>query len=424
MRAWCSAVLLLCAGCSAPDMERDDVDRYLFEPEYRRSILEDDLVTTDNAYAQSRLANYSHVTSGWDVLSPRDEPTAPLTVQLAQRLADGEPLEFDDDLATTLVPDELPETPEGWRSLGRRVMLEYPMYVDPDVELAAASGWLDELGFLEVDGVYNGIRVVLEDGEPRLGLTCSACHMSTAASGALDPILANRGFDVGRLRLARLLEADGSVPALEEYGPKAERFGALGPGRSDPLNDDTHNPYAYPDLGGIADMPYLHHTANWHNRGVATLAVRVETVFVADEVDGTRVPRELSWALAEYLYSLPPPPPMSDGSGPLVARGQEVFDEQSCSGCHVPPLYTSDRLVSLEEVGTDPAAGESPARATGYYRIPSLRGVGRTAPYLHHGAFDSLEDMFDPQREEPGHPFGLGASAEDRAALIEFLRSI
>ena len=49
---------------------------------------------------------------------------------------------------------------------------------------------------------------------------------------------------------------------------------------------------------------------------------------------------------------------------------------------------------------------------------------GRTAPYLHHGAVPSLEVMFDPAREEPGHEFGLDLSESDRQALLAFLESI
>ena len=74
--------------------------------------------------------------------------------------------------------------------------------------------------------------------------------------------------------------------------------------------------------------------------------------------------------------------------------------------------------------GTDPAAGTSPGRGTGYWRIPSLRGVGGNAPYLHHGAFPTLEAMFTPGREEPGHTFGLDLDAAERADLIAFLRTI
>ena len=61
---------------------------------------------------------------------------------------------------------------------------------------------------------------------------------------------------------------------------------------------------------------------------------------------------------------------------------------------------------------------------------------------LHDGSVASLEEMFDParlrpdhepggwkgpevtKRAIPGHPFGLGLNAEDKAALLAFLRSI
>jgi hypothetical protein len=50
--------------------------------------------------------------------------------------------------------------------------------------------------------------------------------------------------------------------------------------------------------------------------------------------------------------------------------------------------------------------------------------VGRTAPYLHHGVIDDLEEFFDPGREAPGHPWGLELGASEREQLIAFLRSI
>jgi hypothetical protein len=61
---------------------------------------------------------------------------------------------------------------------------------------------------------------------------------------------------------------------------------------------------------------------------------------------------------------------------------------------------------------------------------------------IHDGALTSLEEMFDPARHGadyeprgwtpvgmqkraiPGHPFGLDLSADDKEALIAFLRSL
>lgn len=81
-------------------------------------------------------------------------------------------------------------------------------------------------------------------------------------------------------------------------------------------------------------------------------------------------------------------------------------------------------------------------RGTGYYRVPSLRGVWYRGPFFHEGSLARLEDVFDPKRLEPGyvptgfkghdgkrrgvvgHEFGLKLSAPERADLIAFLRTL
>jgi hypothetical protein len=164
------------------------------------------------------------------------------------------------------------------------------------------------------------------------------------------------------------------------------------------------------------------------------------------------------YGLALYLYSLKPPSnpnPTND----LARRGAVIFEEQGCAECHTPPLYTNNRLVpvpgfrpppdhdqrydvSRRRVNTDPTLAMTTRRGTGYYKVPSLRGVWYRGPLQHEGAVASLEDWFDPNRiredyrptgfagidEGPrpvrGHLFGLHLSAEDRRALIAFLRTL
>jgi hypothetical protein len=65
-------------------------------------------------------------------------------------------------------------------------------------------------------------------------------------------------------------------------------------------------------------------------------------------------------------------------------------------------------------------------KGTGYYKVPSLKGVWYRGPLHHAGAVRSLEEWFDPARTGavPGHPFGLGLAAGDRGALIAFLRTL
>ena len=406
-----------------PKSDDEDRERYLVDSQFRREVVSRDLSSVQNDYGNAVLLYYSIPGEAWELRPIRRQASAPLTVAGAEQIAETKTIAFD-PAAATMLPEVLSDSEQERIELGRRAFHEYPAVVDSRVEILARKGLLDEVGFIAIDGVYNGIRVVQADGEPRLALTCSMCHSSTLADGTLSAVMASRTFDVGKLELAALLDSDGELPAWEENEDTLRSL-ELGPGRSDTQPDGVFNPYAFPDLGGLGDMPYLHHTSNWRHSSTVTLAVRVETTFASDVLlGGGRVPRELAWATAEYLRSLPPPPPAEPGDGPEVQRGAEVFTEQGCDGCHPPPLYTSDRLVTVEEIGTDPAAGLDSSRATGHYRIPSLRGVGRTAPYLHHGAVVSLDALFDPAREEPGHAFGLSLSEDDRSALIRFLRSI
>ncbi len=421
-----ASLLLLALGCAEPELSLDDdAHAYVTSRAYRRAILERDLVTPEPLYARARLDHYATQGDprGWDELPEVARATLPVTLTLAAEVAATRRLpavRFPAPLGAGVTPETLPTTRAEWVALGERVFFEFPMSLAPSIGRALRAGVdLRAYGVLVHDDAYVGVRFVDHDGRAAIAVTCASCHASIGADGRPSGVRANRRFDMGRLRL----DFGGASEQHAVDETTADDLARLGPGRSDVQRDDAFNPYAFPDFGGIADMPYLHHTANWHHRGVATLAVRVETVFISPGRDPWRPPRVLMWALAEYLRSLPPPPPL-DPPGPASARGREVFAAEGCIDCHVPPLYSSSDRIAVSDLGTDPAAGTSPGRGTGYWRIPSLRGVGGNAPYLHHGAFPTLEAMFTPGREEPGHTFGLDLDAAERADLIAFLRTI
>jgi hypothetical protein len=170
----------------------------------------------------------------------------------------------------------------------------------------------------------------------------------------------------------------------------------------------------------------------------------------------TRLPDEALYALALYVYSLQPPAnpnPFDD----QARAGQEIFRRERCGRCHTPPLYTNNRLtlakgfaapadapeeVMRTSVGTDPGLALRTRKGTGFYKVPSLKGVWYRGHYLHDGAVGSLEEMFDPARLSdthapggfappgtptraiPGHEFGLDLTPEEREQLIAFLRTL
>jgi hypothetical protein len=171
-----------------------------------------------------------------------------------------------------------------------------------------------------------------------------------------------------------------------------------------------------------------------------------------------RFPDELLFALSRYIYSLQPPPNPNAGD-PLAATGRKVFEHEGCGGCHTPPLYTNNKLtlavgftlapdhplradILSETVGTDAGLALKTRKGTGLYKIPSLRGVWYRGLFGHDGSVTTLEEWFDParlrddytpsgykgfkvtRRAVPGHQFGLTLDAEDKSALIAYLKTL
>ena len=93
-------------------------------------------------------------------------------------------------------------------------------------------------------------------------------------------------------------------------------------------------------------------------------------------------------------------------------------------------------------VGTDLGLAMATRKGTGYYKIPSLKGVWYRGHYLHDGSAATLEETFDPDRlleshvcggfmppgvktrAIKGHEFGLKLKFAEREQLIAFLRTL
>ena len=108
-------------------------------------------------------------------------------------------------------------------------------------------------------------------------------------------------------------------------------------------------------------------------------------------------------------------PPNPNKFDAAAARGKQVFANEGCSLCHTAPLYTNNKLtpavgfivpedarvkydISPISVGTDPSLTLNTRRGTGYYKVPSLKGVWYRSMFGHSGWCATLEDWFDPKR--------------------------
>ncbi|MBL8179940.1 MAG: hypothetical protein JNK48_34995 [Bryobacterales bacterium] len=214
-------------------------------------------------------------------------------------------------------------------------------------------------------------------------------------------------------------------------------------------------PPQIPDLIGVGERHYLDHTGLVHQKSIGDLmrySSLVQDVLstsayggpapVVDPSKRVRFSDEQLFALATYLYSLRPPvnPNAFDAR---TEQGRKVFARLRCAACHPAPLYTSNKLMPVDgftppeehrkrlaihdrRVGTDPRYALHSRKGTGYYKVPSLKGLWYRGPLEHGGRVATLEEWFDAGRisRAPGHRFGLDLKNEDKTALIAFLKTL
>lgn len=70
-----------------------------------------------------------------------------------------------------------------------------------------------------------------------------------------------------------------------------------------------------------------------------------------------------------------------------------------CAECHTPPLFTNQQIAvigtpELDELPLDPGAETvfGARKLRGGFKVPSLRNVSATAPYMHSGRFQTLRE--------------------------------
>lgn len=115
--------------------------------------------------------------------------------------------------------------------------------------------------------------------------------------------------------------------------------------------------------------------------------------------------------------------------------GRALF-EQKCSACHSGGLQTdySYRNNGLDAVFNDLGRGgiTNLAEDNGKFKVPSLRNVALTYPYMHDGRFQTLEAVLDhyesgisqSQSLDPILTNGVPMTAEEKTQIIAFLETL
>ena len=343
-----------------------------------------------------------------------------------------------------------------------------------------------EVGSLSCAGCHTRVMsdgTVIKGAQGNFPITRDTAFLiraQAAAAADKEQVLRQVRLGQGRRFAAPWLRPDPNARidqmSIEEI---ASAFDAIPAGVVSRTNASLFSPVPVPDLIGIWDRRYLDRTGLVRHRSIGDL-MRYAALAQPRGADGLRrygdfIPEgedlrtlpdpatydrysdEQLYALALYIYSLKPPPNPNKRTS-LAVQGEQVFKREGCATCHEPPFYTNNKLTPAAgftipddhrtrfdivplSVGTDPTLTLTTRRGTGYYKVPSLKGVWYRGPFEHNGSIATLEDWFDPRRLRDdyvptgwkgagktravkGHVFGLKLAPDDKRALIAFLKTL
>ncbi len=114
----------------------------------------------------------------------------------------------------------------------------------------------------------------------------------------------------------------------------------------------------------------------------------------------------VSWIDAQPVLRLPARDALAS------ARGRKLFESEGtgCTTCHSGATRSNNGSY---DVGTG-----------GTFQVPSLRGLGLRAPYMHDGCAGTLDQRFDPICGGTHHGHTADLSAQDRGDLTTYLEGL
>jgi len=262
-------------------------------------------------------------------------------------------------------------------------------------------------------------------------ISCSSCHVQ--AFGFADPDALSTGLDGGltgrnSMSLANARYYDGGAFFWDHRADTLEVQVLM------PIQDEVEMGMDLGDLEAkLADLGYYDELFT--------------DAFGTDEITSNRI----SLALAQFVRAMVSyRSPFDEGVelnfstfSALEEQGRQLFNGRGrCDNCHETNAHILDqpRNIGLDATTTDLglAAHTGNVNDEGKFKVPSLRNIEVTAPYMHDGRFATLEDVIefydrqiqphpnlDPILENAnGQPRRFNFTGQEKDALLAYLRTL
>jgi hypothetical protein len=314
-----------------------------------------------------------------------------------------------------------------------------------------------------VKGVYADPA---SDRMTSVGVTCALCHETVAktsfelAPGVMVPL------PIGPLRSDGVMNAAMDAGKILSFTPGAIALGVdgvlagWGPNRFDiralnELDDGANNPTDTPPIWNFVDLEQQGYAFGWDGlfAGPNALASQAEAVYdlvmhmngafgtpagnfppalrpgatVRPEVlaalaaaeaaePGNEIDTQKLLDLQSWMRSVvsPAPGPFDEAK---AEAGWRLFNGKGmCNACHGSADLTGPAIVNV--------TGDLTGDLAGGVHVPSLRGVSRSAPYLHDDRLADLPTAVEAITGLVAAQTGQSFSAEEKEELAEYLKSL
>ncbi|MEQ8578106.1 MAG: cytochrome c peroxidase [Balneola sp.] len=270
-------------------------------------------------------------------------------------------------------------------------------------------------------------------------ISCSSCHLQE--SGFSDPDQFSIGFE-GGLTGRNSMGISNAMYYENGHFFWDERAATLEEQVLMPIQDEVEMGLTLTELvSKVKQQPYY--------------PVLFEQVYGDDEV----TPDRISKALAQFVRSIVSyqskydegraqvnnPDQNFPNYSDLENLGKDIFfgGRGDCAQCHTSDLFVGDeaRNNGLDAILTDLGLGAVTGNANdnGKFKVGSLRNIELTAPYMHDGRFETLEEVIEHynsgvqasatldnrlEQRNSNTPLRLNLSDQEKAALVAFMKTL
>lgn len=271
--------------------------------------------------------------------------------------------------------------------------------------------------------------------------SCASCHQQSYSFS--DPVAFSTGFSGGLTgRNSMSLINAGYYPDGHFFWD--ERAASAEAQASGPITNPVEMGMTMPNL--VTRL-----------QGLYYYPVLFKNAFGSETIDSVRIVK----ALAQFVRSIVSYQTKYDAGRSTLAANQNpgqvnfpnftsqenlgkqlFFGAAGCAQCHGTETFVAPgaRNNGLDLVYTDNGVGAFTGnpQQNGLFKVPSLRGIELSAPYMHDGRFATLEEVVEhystgvkahpnlsPQLRTPnGQPRNLNLTATQKTALVAFLKTL